>query len=58
MSEVGDEKLDAQEIFEEIVNFIHYYNMKLYSKRKIKKIKEILENGRWKRQLKELNKFR
>ncbi|ABY95278.1 hypothetical protein JCM16816_07710 [Thermoanaerobacter brockii subsp. lactiethylicus] len=49
MSEVGDEKLDAQEIFEEIVNFIHYYNMKLYSKRKIKKIKEILENGRWKR---------
>ena len=40
MSEVGFEKLDSQEIFEEIVSLLHCYSMKLYSKRRVKKIKE------------------
>lgn len=43
MSEVGNEKLDSQEIFEEIVSLLHCYSMKLYSERKIQKIKNILE---------------
>lgn len=42
VSEVGSEKLDSQEIFEEIVSLMHCYSMKLYSKRKIRKIKEAL----------------
>ena len=42
MSEVGSEKLDSQEIFEEIVSMLHCYSMKLYSKRKIQKIEEVL----------------
>lgn len=42
MSEVGSTKLDSQEIFEEIISMLHCYSMKLYSKRKINKIKEIL----------------
>ncbi len=42
MSEVGSEKLDSQEIFEEIVSLLHCYSMKLYSKRKVQKIKEVL----------------
>lgn len=44
MSEVGSEKLDSQEIFEEIVSLLHCYSMKLYSKRKIQKIKEVLQD--------------
>lgn len=43
MSEVGSEKLDSQEIFEEIVSLLHCYSMKLYSSRKNKKIKELIE---------------
>ena len=43
MSEIGSEKLDREEIFEEIINLLHCYSMKLYSKRKAKKMKEILE---------------
>ena len=43
ISEVGSEKLDSQEIFEEIISLLHCYSMKLYSSRKAKKIKEILE---------------
>ena len=39
MSEVGSEKLDSQEIFEEIVSLLHCYSMKLYSSRKNKKLK-------------------
>ena len=35
--------LDSQEIFEEIISLLHCYSMKLYSKRKEKKIKEVLE---------------
>ena len=42
MSEVGSEKLDSQEIFEEIVSLLHCYSMKLYSKRKIQKVKDVL----------------
>lgn len=42
MSEVGNRKLDAQEIFEEIVSLLHCYSMKLYSKRKVQKLKELL----------------
>ena len=42
MSEVGSKKLDSEEVFEEIVSLLHCYSMKLYSKRKIKKLKEIL----------------
>jgi len=38
MSEVGDKKLDAEEIFEEIVSLLHCYSMKLYSKRRNQKI--------------------
>jgi len=43
ISEVGSEKLDSQEIFEEIISLLRCYSMKLYSSRKAKKIKEILE---------------
>ena len=37
------EKLDRQEIFEEIISLLHCYSMKLYSSRKAKRIKEIIE---------------
>ena len=43
MSEVGSEKLDSEEIFEEIISLLHCYSMRLYSKRKEQKIKEILK---------------
>ena len=39
MSEIGSEKLDSEEIFEEIISLLHCYSMKLYSKRKVKKQK-------------------
>lgn len=41
ISEVGSEKLDSQEIFEEIVSLLHCYSMKLYSKRKNKVIHQL-----------------
>lgn len=44
MSEVGSTKLDSEEIFEEIISLLHCYSMKLYSKRKNKAIKELLED--------------
>ena len=44
MSEIGSEKLDRDEVFEEILSMLHCYSMKLYSKRKAKKIKEVLED--------------
>ena len=43
ISEVGSEKLDSQEIFEEIISLLHCYSMKLCSSRIVKKIKEALE---------------
>ena len=44
LSEIGSEKLDSEDIFEEIVSLLHCYSMKPYSSRKVKKIKEILED--------------
>ena len=46
MSEVSSEKLDSQEIFEEIVSLLHCYSMKLCSKRKVQRIKEVLTDER------------
>ena len=43
MSEVGNSKLDSEEIFEEIISMLHCYSMKLYSKRN--KDKKVLEIG-------------
>ncbi len=43
MSEVGSTKLDSEEILEEIISMLHCYSMKLYTKRRVKKIKEVLE---------------
>ena len=43
MSEVGSTNLDSEEIFEDIVSLLHCYSMKLYSKRKAPKIKEIIK---------------
>lgn len=43
MSEAGSEKLDSQEIFEEIVSLLHCYSMKLYSKRRKKLIEELCQ---------------
>ena len=43
ISEVGSETIDSQEIFEEIVNLLHCYSMKLYFNRKrLQKIKEAI----------------
>ena len=33
VSEVGNHKLDLEEVFEEIVPLLHCYSMKMYSKR-------------------------
>jgi len=38
VSEVGNKKLDAEEIFEEIVSLLHCFSMKLYSKRRNEKL--------------------
>jgi len=45
MSEVGNPKLDSEEIFEEIVSLLHSYSMRLYSKRKNKVIKELINES-------------
>lgn len=44
ISEVGSEKLDSQEVFEEIISLLHCYSMKLYSSRRVQKIKEALSD--------------
>ena len=44
MSEIGSVKLDSEEVFEEIISLLHCYSMKLYSKRKAIRIKEVLED--------------
>lgn len=46
MSEVGSTKLDSEEIFEEIVSLLHCYSMKMYSKRKNKTIKELIDDDK------------
>ena len=38
VSEIGNKKLDSEEVFEEIVSLLHCYSMKLYSKRRNKTI--------------------
>nr|MDO8116940.1 IS607 family transposase [Candidatus Sigynarchaeota archaeon] len=48
ISEVGNPKLDSEEVFEEIVSLLHCYSMKLYSRRKRKMVEELVttsENG-------------
>ena len=45
MSEVGSEKLDDQEVSEDIVSLLHCYSTKLYaSRRRMQKIKEAIED--------------
>lgn len=44
ISEVGSSKLDSEEIFEEIVSLLHCYSMKMYSRRRVAKIKEVLND--------------
>lgn len=46
-SQIGSEKLDSEEIFEEIVSLLHCYSMKMYSKRRVAKIREALENDKF-----------
>lgn len=43
-SQLGSEKLDSEEIFEEIVSLLHCYSIKMYSKRRVAKIKEALSD--------------
>ena len=45
MSDVGSEKLDSQEVFEDMVSLLHCYSMKLDSShRKLQKNKEAIED--------------
>lgn len=43
ISEVGSNKLDREEVFEEIISLLQCYSMKMYSKRKNDKIKELIK---------------
>lgn len=43
VSEIGSQKLDSEEVFEEIVSLLHCYSMKLYSKRKKQTVKELIK---------------
>lgn len=43
MSEVGNSKLDSQEIFEEIVSLLHCYSMKLYSNRRKNLVERLIK---------------
>ena len=43
VNETTNEKLASEEIFEEIITLIHCFSMKHYSKRKIAKLKEVIE---------------
>lgn len=43
-SQLGSEKLDSEEILEEIVSLLHCYSMKMYSKERVAKIKEALSD--------------
>lgn len=44
VSELGSTKLDSEEIFEEIISLLHCYSTKLYSKDRVDKIKEVLND--------------
>ncbi len=41
LSEIGNPKLDSEDIFEEIISLLHCYSMKMYSKRREKKVLEV-----------------
>ena len=45
ISDVGNSKIDSEEIFEEIVSLLHCYSMKLYSKRRRKSIEVTVDEG-------------
>ena len=46
ISEIGSNKLDSEEIFDEIVSLLHCYSMKMYSNRRaFDKIKEALKES-------------
>ena len=46
VSEIGSEKLDSKEIFEEIISLLHCYSMKMYSSRRFKdKLNKLLKGG-------------
>ncbi len=42
--ESGNEKLDSEEIFEEIITLIHCFSMRHYSKRRLNRIRKVFEN--------------
>jgi predicted site-specific integrase-resolvase len=45
VSEIGNKKLDSEEVFEEIVSLLHCYSMKLYSKRRNKTLEVGLKDA-------------
>jgi predicted site-specific integrase-resolvase len=48
ISEIGNPKLDSEEIFEEIIRMLHSYSMTLYSKRKKPLVQQLItetQNG-------------
>ena len=45
ISEIGDPKLNSEEVFEEIVSMLHCYSMKMYSKRKNSSIEVGIEGN-------------
>lgn len=46
VSDIGNSKLDSEEIFEEIISLLHCYSMKLYSKRNQVRIREFINNNK------------
>jgi predicted site-specific integrase-resolvase len=46
ISEIGNPKLDSEEIFEEIISMLHSYSMKLYSKRKNPLIQQLITENK------------
>jgi putative resolvase len=46
ISEIGNPKLDTEEVFEEIVSLLHCYSMKLYSRRKNPIIQQLITENR------------
>jgi putative resolvase len=42
--ESGNEKLDSEEIFEEIITLIHCFSMRHYSRRRLNRIRQVFEN--------------
>ncbi|HMF31815.1 MAG TPA: IS607 family transposase [Candidatus Lokiarchaeia archaeon] len=46
ISEIGNPKLDSEEIFEEIISMLHCYSMKLYSKRKNPIIRQLITEAK------------